>query len=191
MKITEHNGFICIEDVTDFAAASSECVNYYNRGFCAVVFIMNSNAALTAEQKTLLMELPLITAVYSDSISEISADTLMSFDLRFSAAVFQADAETLQAADCNRFAVLFGQKNALELADSVKNGFDGVKEIEYFSVYNESFEEYFERMFKEKNTVQNQALTECLVSLRNGCTEKGFEKEAVNFYRLIKETTKD
>ncbi len=190
MNITKKNNYLHITDIDDLAGAVSECYKEYDNGFCAAVF-ETGDKAVSSEAKKLLAEAPFITAVYSEKLSA-SAEDLLAYDLRFSSEVYKAGKETAEKLMSNeKFKILFSDKRAYELKKFTESGEASETELDYFSVTEESFDEYFERIFKDKTPYQIMILTECLTSLRTGDAEIGFEKESENFYKLAKVITKE
>ena len=191
MNITKKNHYLHITDIDNFGEAVSECYKEYENGYFAAVFEAGS-AVPDADTVKALADAPFITAVHTDDFSESDAEDLLYFDLRFSSDVFTAGCETAKKLSENEnFAVLFSDKSLLELKKFASSGSDSKLGLDYFSITEESFDEYFERIYKDKTPFQIKALTECLVVLRKGKPGLGFNKESVNFYKLIKETTKE
>ncbi len=192
MNIKKNNNYIVITGSEDFEAALSAFEKESDSRICAVVFSSEKEFGLTEKQKEAVMNLPVITAVYGRNLSAFPADTLMSFDLRFSEDVYSVSFEDACSFSVSRFEILFGTNRTAGFAGLLRQMTEsGSAELPYFSVTSESPEQYFERIFREKDDTQLAALTECLVSLRNGETEKGFEKESVNFYKLIRNKIKE
>lgn len=185
MKIEKKNNYLCISDINDFSEAAAACSEYSSQEFSAVVFCTDNNFELSDEEKEALISIPMISAVYKKDISSVSLNSLMVFDLRFSDSVFSLNENNSANADKERFALLFG-KSRLSALDTPSGS-----DIEFISVYAESADEYFSRIFKDKSSVQISALAECLTAVRTGNTEKGFEKESLNFFKLIKEKIKE
>lgn len=191
MNITINKNYLKITDIDDFSSAVEKCAEKINDDIFAAVFCINDNTEVTEEIRNLLLGLPVISAVYSEKVSSMSSELLMSFDLRFSEDIYSVKTENAASLAADRFGILFGDARKAALEECIKTGNDEDIVLDYFSITGESFDEYFSRIFREKSDVQNKALTECIVSLRTGCTQNGFEKESVNFYRLIKEITKE
>ena len=188
MNITKKNNYLHVTDIDDLASAVSECYKEYEDGFCAVVFEAGEKA-VSAEAKKLLAEAPFITAVHSEKLTA-PAEDLLAYDLRFSGEVFKADKETAEKLSANeKFKILFSAKRAYALKTFAVSGEASETELDYFSVTEESFDEYFTRIYKDKTPYQIKILTECLVTLRTGEAEKGFAKESENFYKLAKVIT--
>lgn len=185
MNIEKKNNYIFISEIDDFSEAAAACAGYNNQEVSAVVFSTEKEFSLSDDQKKLIEKIPMITAVNIKNISSVSLDSLMAFDLRFSENIFTLNQDNAGNADREKFAVLFGKSRSADLCSA-----DGT-ELEYVSVNSESCDEYFERIFKDKTSVQISAITECLTAVRTGDTEKGFEKESSNFFNLIKEKTKE
>ncbi len=188
MNITKKNNYLHVTDIDDLASAVSECYKEYEDGFCAVVFEAGEKA-VSAEAKKLLAEAPFITAVHSEKLTA-PAEDLLAYDLRFSGEVFKTNRETAEKLSANeKFTILFSAKRAYALKTYALSGDASETELDYFSVTEESFDEYFTRIYKDKTPYQIKILTECLVALRTGEAEKGFAKESENFYKLAKVIT--
>ena len=191
MNITKKNNYLHVTDIENFAEAVSECYKEYENGYFAAVFEKGS-AALDADTKKALADAPFTTAVHTDDLFASAVEDLLCFDLRFTSEILKADKETVKKLSENEnFRILFSDKRVFELKKYAISDSSDEIELGYFSVTEESIDEYFERIYKEKTPFQIKALTECLVALRKGKPELGFDKESVNFYKLIKETTKE
>ena len=191
MNITKKNNYLHVTDIENLAEAVSECYKEYENGYFAAVFEKGS-AMIDADTKKALADAPFTTAVHYDDLSASDAEDLLYFDLRFTADTLKADRETAKKLSENEnFRILFSDKRAYDLKKYAASDISDETELNYFAVTEESFDEYFDRIYKEKTPFQIKALTECLVALRKGKPELGFDKESVNFYKLIKETTKE
>jgi len=186
LNILKQNNYLYITDIQNFTEAAAACAEYYGQDYFAVVFEADDGLKLSEAEKKALLELPFITAVKITDRAGICVNDLMAFDLRFSQGEIALGAEDSDGADRKRFEVLFGKNRAHRFFSS-----DEKTETGYFAVSSESCDEYFTRIFREKSALQNKLITECLVSLRTGDTVKGFEKEGINFYKLIKDKTKE
>lgn len=185
MIIEKKNNYLCISEIEDFSEAVTACTEYSDKDFSAVVFCIQKSFELSNEQKDQLISLPVITAVFKKDLSDVSLNSLITFDLRFSETVFKLTEENVKNTSKDRFEIIFGKHRDTALGSAPGT------ELEFVSVNSESCDEYFTRIFKDKNSVQIGALAECLTAVRTGNTEKGFEKESSNFFRLIKEKIKE
>lgn len=191
MTTIQRDNYLIINDIENMSDAFDACRRGYENGFSAAVFCVNEGFSPDSSEKNELLNLPVITAVYSQDLCMIDTDALIYFDIRFSDKIFSISEDRFYNANRKRFEILFGKKRLFTLEDVFRKEPGSTVEIDYFSETSESYDEYFTRIFRDKTSFQIQAVAECLTALRNGETNKGFEKEAQNFYKLIKEMTKE
>lgn len=190
MTITKKDKYLYIAEADNLNDAVEASLKEIDEDVFAVVYCVDGKTVFTPETEKALAELPVISAAYSPELSVFSPEILMCFDLRFSDTVFTADMQTAERVNSERFGLLFGYNRKNKLEECLKKGF-GMIELDYFSVSSESTDDYFTRIFREKSNSQLKALTECLVTLRSGIQENSFIKESENFYKLIKDITKE
>lgn len=203
MRIKNTGVYTIISDFDSLAQLYAEC-STLEKISPVVIFMadklyeVSENDLNNTEIQSFFRNLPMITVIATENIQQYPIDFLLLFDMRLSNKqyIFSGN-ENISDSTLSSYKISCGENAYYNL----KMFLESDKKIPFESslsimisdefTFDESVEQYIEKILFERTPLQINGIVSCLTAMRNGNTEKSLEEESYYFYKLIESKSEE